>query len=54
MEISKDEKDLVDSGYYDIAFCPVCESGTIVHRDSYECNCSYCGRKFEYKSRYKN
>lgn len=54
MKISKDEKDMLDSGDYDVAFCPICESGTLVLRSSCECNCSYCGRKFEYKPRYKN
>lgn len=49
MRVSKDEKDLLDSGEYDIVFCPICESGTLLHKSSYEVTCSYCGRKIKYE-----
>lgn len=50
INISKDEKYLLEHEDYIVAVCPICESGNVEPKDSTYCICSYCGRKFEYKS----
>ena len=50
MELSKDDKYLLEHEDYTLVICPICEQGNVVPINKTLVFCSFCGRQIEYKS----
>lgn len=48
MDLSKDEKYLLEHEDYIIVICPVCEQGNVCSKNETVVSCSLCGRQIEY------
>lgn len=48
MELSKDEKYLLEHEDYTLVVCPICEQGNVIPETDTSIICSFCGRQIEY------
>ena len=49
MDLSKDEKYLLEHENYVLVVCPICEQGNVMPGTDISIICSFCGRQIVYQ-----